>query len=66
MSTQDGMSRQEEIEVPELALNKESLSDLDVDGSQVKGGAGIIAVAPQLAPVYLDPGAIRAHGTSVI
>jgi hypothetical protein len=65
MSNQD---QQIETEAPELELNKESLRDLDVDGTNVKGGAGIIAVAPQIAP-NVNPtirATIAATGTSVI
>jgi hypothetical protein len=67
MSIQDGIAQQAETELPELELNKESLHDLDVDGSAVKGGAGIIAVAP-IAPQTIANPTIRATigpGTSV-
>ena len=40
-----------------LELNKQTLKDLPVDGSDVAGGAGIIAV---------KPGQERMTGTSVI
>jgi hypothetical protein len=70
MSYQDGNTAQEEAGIAELELNKESLHDLDVDGSNVKGGAGVIAAAPVAqANPNLNPGVIRAttaSGTSVI
>jgi hypothetical protein len=70
MSNQYDGAEQQEAAVPELELNKETLSDLDVDGGQVKGGAGIIAVAPQLTPARPNTGGIRAEslvqtGTSI-
>ncbi|MEO8337433.1 MAG: hypothetical protein ABI664_20820 [bacterium] len=68
MSFQDANSQVAEATMPELELNKETLQDLEVDGSQVKGGAGgYIAVA---GPAPVHPGTIRmtigTSGTSVI
>ena len=64
MFIQDGNTQVAEATIPELELNKETLQDLEVDGSQVKGGAGYVA-----GPVYVPPGTIRmtiGSGTSVI
>ncbi|MEP6731104.1 MAG: hypothetical protein ABJE10_10725 [bacterium] len=58
-----------EATIPELELNKETLQDLEVDGSQVKGGAGAYAYVPVAGPAHVAPGTIRmtgASGTSVI
>ena len=64
MFFQDGNTQVAEATIPELELNKETLQDLEVDGSQVKGGAGYVAGTP-----YVAPGTIRmtiGSGTSVI
>ncbi len=63
MSFQDGNSQVAEVTIPELELNKETLQDLEVDGSQVKGGGAAYAVA---GPAPVNPGAIRISGPSVI
>ncbi|MEP6732876.1 MAG: hypothetical protein ABJE10_19695 [bacterium] len=67
MSTQFANTQFAEATIPELELNKETLQDLEVDGSQVKGGAGYVAVA---GPAPQNPGTIRmtigTSGTSVI
>ena len=44
MSIQDGNTLFAEATIPELELNKETLQDLEVDGSQVKGGAAYVTV----------------------
>ena len=64
MSIHDGNTQFAEATIPELELNKETLQDLEVDGSQVKGGAAYVA-----GPSYVAPGTIRmtiGSGTSVI
>ncbi|MEP6731105.1 MAG: hypothetical protein ABJE10_10730 [bacterium] len=38
MSIQDGNTQVADATIPELELNKETLQDLEADGSQVKGG----------------------------
>ena len=68
MSTQYGNTQLAEETIPELELNKETLQDLEVDGSQVKGGANVPVVVAGPAPQH--PGTIRmtigTSGTSVI
>jgi len=71
MSFQNGNTRVAEAVLPELELSKETLQDLDVEGINVKGGAGIVAQAPVAGGAQpLNPGVIRAtiatSGTSVI
>jgi|SwirhirootsSR2_FD_contig_81_1741838_length_521_multi_2_in_0_out_0_1 hypothetical protein len=44
--------------IPELELNKETLQDLgvdSVDAAQIRGGAGIIAVAPNPTIAIQNP-----------
>ena len=53
-----------EAPMSELELNKETLQDLEVDGSQVKGGG--VVYAPATGPAQVVPGADRMTGTSVI
>jgi len=51
------MSTHTESFVAELELNKETLQDLGVDAvdaAQIKGGAGIIAVAPQITSLVVQ------------
>ena len=71
MSTQYGNTQFAEATFPELELNKETLQDLEVDGSQVKGGGVSLAgEVPVAGPVPVHPGTIRmtigTSGTSVI
>ncbi len=67
MSFQDGNSQVAEATMPELELNKETLQDLEVDGSQVKGGAA--GYAPVAGPGHVAPGTTRmtigTSGTSI-
>ncbi len=68
MSTQYGNTQFAEATIPELELNKETLQDLEVEGSQVKGGGGGYVVVA--GPAHVNPGTIRmttvSSGTSVI
>ena len=49
--------------IEELELNKETLQDLEVDGSQVKGGVSYVAVQ---GPAITSLRVTVASGTSVI
>ena len=65
MSIHYGNTQFAEATIPELELNKETLQDLEVDGSQVKGGGGVYVAGPAV----VAPGTIRmtvSSGTSVI
>ena len=68
MSYQTGNTQLAEATMPELELNKETLQDMEVDGSQVKGGAGVYV--PVAGPGHVAPGTDRmtigTSGTSVI
>lgn len=68
MSAYYGNTQVAEAMIAELELNKETLQDLEVDGSQVKGGGGGYVIVAGPAPV--NPGTIRmtigTSGTSVI
>src|SRR3954468_7052058 len=69
MFTHYGNTQFAEATLPELELNKETLQDLEVDGSQVKGGALSVVVGTYscvVGPVPVAPGTIRYSGTSVI
>jgi hypothetical protein len=60
------MSEYSDEAIAELELNKETLQDLDVEGSDVKGGAGTIVVAKPNS-VVANPtiiGTIRAESLS--
>jgi hypothetical protein len=68
MSYQTGNTQLAEATMPELELNKETLHDLEVDGSQVNGGAASVSLVAG-APGPQNPGTIRmtiTSGTSVI
>jgi len=70
MSIHYGNAQFAEATLPELELNKETLQDLEVDGSQVKGGGlAVVTGACVAGPVPVAPGTIRmtiGSGTSVI
>lgn len=72
MSIQYGNTQFAEATLPELELNKETLQDLEVDGSQVKGGglgAAVFTTICVAGPAPEHPGTIRmtiGSGTSVI
>ena len=62
MSTQYGNTQFAEATLPELELNKETLQDLEVDGSQVKGGY----LVAQTGVYITSLNTAIASGTSVI